>query len=112
MFGKLRRSVVGADIPTEPVVIEVPDARFGTFTVTGQAELALPDAVKRRVIWYVPPPDHADDPGCRPAGGGQRGGTAGLRPPGDASSHLRRAVHGWLGASIGRTTEAAGEHGS
>ncbi|MGH3761359.1 hypothetical protein [Actinophytocola sp.] len=75
MFGWLRRSVVGADIPTEPVVIQVPDARFGTVTVTGQwdprvvtvsgpsratlrlsAVLALPDALKRRLVWLVPPP--------------------------------------------------------
>jgi hypothetical protein len=75
VFEKLRRSVVGADIPTEPVVIQVPDARFGQFTVTGKwdprvvtvtgpwratltlsAVMSLPDAVKRRLIWHIPPP--------------------------------------------------------
>ena len=75
VFDRLRKSVVGADIPTEPVVIQVPDVRFGTFTVTGQwdprvvtvtgpwratltlsAVLSLPDALKRRLIWHVPPP--------------------------------------------------------
>lgn len=66
---------MGQDLPTEPVVVQVPDARFGTFTVTGQwdprvvtvtgawpttltlsASTSLPDALKRRLIWHVPPP--------------------------------------------------------
>lgn len=67
--------MVGADVPTEPVVVRLPDRRFGVFTVTGQwdprvvtvtgpwrtvltlsAATSLPDAVKRRLIWFVPPP--------------------------------------------------------
>lgn len=75
VFDRLRKAVVGADIPTEPVVIRLPDQRFGMFTVTGEWDprvvtitgpwratltlssvLALPDALKRRLIWNVPPP--------------------------------------------------------
>jgi len=75
VFEMLRRSVLGADIPTEPVVVRLPDPRFGMFTVTGQwdprvvavtgpwratltlsATLSLSDALKRRLIWNVPPP--------------------------------------------------------
>lgn len=75
MFDRLRKSVMGADLPTEPVVLSVPDGKFGVFTVTGQwdprvvtvagpapvtltlnAQSWLPDALKRRLIWQVPPP--------------------------------------------------------
>jgi hypothetical protein len=57
------------------VVIQVPDERFGTFTVTGEwdprvvtvtgpwrstvtlsATSSMPQAMKRRLIWLVPPP--------------------------------------------------------
>jgi hypothetical protein len=75
MFDRLRKSILGADLPTEPVVIQIPDTRFGTFTVTGQwdprvvtvtgpwrstltlsADTPLPDALKRRLVWLMPPP--------------------------------------------------------
>jgi hypothetical protein len=71
----LRRKVVGEEIPTEPVVIRIPDERFGTFTVTGEwdprvvtvtgpwsstltlsATSSLPEALKRRLIGLIPPP--------------------------------------------------------
>lgn len=75
MFDKLRKAVVGADLPTEPVVVRIQDSRFGVFTVTGtwdprvvtvtgpwqatltlSAPLQLPDALKRRLVWLVRPP--------------------------------------------------------
>ena len=75
MFDKLRKAVVGEDLPTEPVVIRIQDPRFGVFTVTGawdprvvtvhgpwqatltlSAPLQLPDALKRRLVWLVRPP--------------------------------------------------------
>lgn len=75
MFDKLRKAVVGADLPTEPVVMRVQHAGFGTFTVTGtwdprvvtvtgpwqatvvlSAQLHLPEALKRRLVWLVRPP--------------------------------------------------------
>ncbi|MPZ81238.1 MAG: hypothetical protein GEV28_12900 [Actinophytocola sp.] len=75
VFDRLRKTVIGADIPTEPVLIRLPDQRFGMFTVTGEWDprvvtitgpwravltlssvLALPNALKRRLIWNVPPP--------------------------------------------------------
>ncbi|HEY0449112.1 hypothetical protein [Actinophytocola sp.] len=75
MFDRLRKTMVGADIPTEPVIIQLPDQRFGVFTVTGQwdprvvtvtgpwratltlsAVLSLPEVLKRRLIWNLPPP--------------------------------------------------------
>jgi hypothetical protein len=75
VFDKLRRTVMGAELPTEPVVVRVQHAGFGTFTVTGtwdprvvtvtgpwaatvalSAPLHLPDALKRRLVWLVPPP--------------------------------------------------------
>ncbi|MFC4858303.1 hypothetical protein [Actinophytocola glycyrrhizae] len=75
MFDKLRKAVVGADLPTEPVVVRIQDAAFGTFTVTGawdprvvtvtgpwqarvtlSAPLHMPDALKRRLVWLVRPP--------------------------------------------------------
>ncbi len=75
MFDKLRKAIVGADLPTEPVVVRIQDPRFGMFTVTGawdprvvtvhgpwqsvvtlSASLQLPDAVKRRLVWLGPPP--------------------------------------------------------
>lgn len=75
MFDKLRKAVTGADLPTEPVELRMPDTRFGTYIVTGQwdprvvtvtgpwqatltlsAVAKLPDALKRRLVWLVPPP--------------------------------------------------------
>ncbi len=75
MFDKLRKAIVGADLPTEPVVVRIQDPRFGVFTVTGawdprvvtvhgpwqavvtlSASLQLPDALKRRFVWLVRPP--------------------------------------------------------
>ena len=75
MFDKLRKAVVGADVPTEPVVVRIQDPRFGVFTVTGtwdprvvtvhgpwqpvvtlSASLQLPNALKRRLVWLVRPP--------------------------------------------------------
>lgn len=75
MFDKLRKAVVGAELPTEPVVVRIQDAGFGMFTVTGawdprivtvtgpwlatvtlSAPLQLPDALKRRLVWLVRPP--------------------------------------------------------
>jgi hypothetical protein len=75
VFDKLRKAVVGADLPTEPVVVRVQDAQFGTFTVTGawdprvvtvtgswsatvtlSAPLQLPEAIKRRLVWLIRPP--------------------------------------------------------
>lgn len=66
---------MGAGLPTEPVVVRVEDARFGTFTVTGTwdprivtvtgpwqakvrlaARSQLPDALSRRLVRLVPPP--------------------------------------------------------
>jgi hypothetical protein len=35
VFDKLRKAVVGSEVPTEPVVVRIRDAGFGTFTVTG-----------------------------------------------------------------------------
>ena len=75
MFDKLRKAVVGADLPTEPVVVRVQDAGFGTFTVTGEwdprvvtvtgpwqatvtlsAPSKVPEALKRRLVLLVRPP--------------------------------------------------------
>lgn len=75
MFDKLRKAVVGADLPTEPVVVRLQDAQFGTFTVTGawdprvvtvtgpwqaqvtlSAPLQVPDALRRRVALLFRPP--------------------------------------------------------
>jgi hypothetical protein len=75
VFDKLRKTVMGADLPTEPVVVRIQDARFGMFTVTGawdprvvtvtgpwqatvtlSAPLEMPDALKRRLVWLVRPP--------------------------------------------------------
>jgi len=75
VFDKLRKAVVGADLPTTPVVIRVVDAGFGTFTVTGawdprvvtvtgpwQATVTLsapsqvPEALKRHLVLLVRPP--------------------------------------------------------
>lgn len=75
MFDNLRKAVSGDKLPTEPVVIHLQDATFGTFTVTGtwdprtvtingpwratvtlSTQLNLPDALKRRLVWLVPPP--------------------------------------------------------
>ena len=74
MFDKLRKAVVGAELPTEPVVVRIQDG-FGTYTVTGawdprvvtvtgpwqatvtlSAPLQLPEALKRRLVWLVRPP--------------------------------------------------------
>jgi hypothetical protein len=74
VFDKLRKAVVGGDVPTEPVVVRIQDG-FGTFMVTGawdprvvtvagpwqatvtlSAPLQLPDALKRRLVWLVRPP--------------------------------------------------------
>lgn len=75
MFDKLRKAVVGEELPTEPVVVRVQDTGFGTFTATGawdprvvtvtgpwqatvslSASLQLPDALRRRLVWLVRPP--------------------------------------------------------
>jgi hypothetical protein len=75
MFDRLRKSLAGAELPDQPVVIELPDARFGGFTVTGRwdprvvtvtgpwpavvtlsAPTDLPEALKRRLVRLVPPP--------------------------------------------------------
>lgn len=75
MFDKLRKAVVGADLPTEPAVVRIQDPRFGVITVTGtweprvvtvdgpwrvtmtlSAPSRLPDAMKRRLVWLVRPP--------------------------------------------------------
>jgi hypothetical protein len=75
VFDKLRKAVVGEDLPTQPVVVRIQDPRFGVFTVTGawdprvvtvtgpwqatvtlSAPLQLPDVLKRRLVWLVRPP--------------------------------------------------------
>lgn len=75
MFDNLRKAVLGADLPTEPVVIRTQQLGFGTFTVVGEwdprvvtitgpwqtkvvlsAPLQMPEAVKRRLVWMVRPP--------------------------------------------------------
>lgn len=75
VFDKLRKAVMGQALPTEPVVVRAPHAGFGTFTLTGEwdprvvtvtgpwsativlsAPLALPEALKRRLVWLVRPP--------------------------------------------------------
>lgn len=75
VFDKLRKVVRGAELPSEPVVVRLQHAGFGTFVVTGaweprvvtvtgpwqstvtlSAPLDLPDAVKRRVALLVRPP--------------------------------------------------------
>lgn len=75
MFKNLRKAVMGADLPSEPVVIPIEHARFGRFTVTGawdprvvtitgpwsatvtlSAPLNLPEALKRRLVWMIRPP--------------------------------------------------------
>jgi hypothetical protein len=75
VFDKLRKTVMGDALPTEPVVIRVQQGRFGTFTVTGtwdprvvtvtgpwqakvtlSAPLQMPEALKRRLVLLMPPP--------------------------------------------------------
>ncbi len=75
MFDKLRKVVMGEAPPSQPVVIHVQHAGFGTFTVTGtweprvtrvtgpwQATVTLsalpqtPDALTRRLALLIPPP--------------------------------------------------------
>jgi hypothetical protein len=75
VFDKLRKVVSGVALPTEPVIVHVRHAGFGTFTVTGKweprvvtitgpwqatvtlsAPLNLPDALRRRVALVFAPP--------------------------------------------------------
>jgi hypothetical protein len=75
VFDKLRKAVVGGDVPTEPVVVRIQDSGFGTFTVTGEwdprvvtvtgpwqatvrlsAPLQVPDVLKRHVVLLIRPP--------------------------------------------------------
>jgi hypothetical protein len=75
VFDKLRKAVMGEDLPAEPVVVRVQHAGFGTFTVRGEwdprvvtvtgswqatvtlsAPLELPEALKRRLVWLIRPP--------------------------------------------------------
>lgn len=75
MFDKLCKAMTGAAPPTEPVVVLVEDARFGTSTVTGawdprvvtvtgpwastvtlSAPSQLRESLRRRLVWWVPPP--------------------------------------------------------
>jgi hypothetical protein len=75
VFDNLRKAVMGANLPDKPVVIRTQHAGFGTFTVTGawdprvvtvtgpwqvtvtlSAPLDLPEALKRRLVWLVRPP--------------------------------------------------------
>ncbi len=75
MFDKLRKAALGADLPTEPVVVRTQHAGFGTFTVVGEwdprvvtitgpwqakvtlsAPLNVPEALKRRLVLMIRPP--------------------------------------------------------
>jgi hypothetical protein len=75
VFDKLRKAVMGAAPPTEPVVVLVEDARFGTITVTGawdprvvtvtgpwastmmlSAPSQLRELLRRRLVWLTRPP--------------------------------------------------------
>jgi hypothetical protein len=75
VFDKLRKAVVGAELPVEPVVVRVQHAGFGPFTVTGvwdprvvtvtgpwqatvtlSAPSNLPEALRRRLVWLTEPP--------------------------------------------------------
>lgn len=75
VFDKLRKAVMGEDLPTEPVVVRVQHAGFGMFTVRGEwdprvvtvtgpwravvvlsAPLHLPEVLKRRLVWLIRPP--------------------------------------------------------
>lgn len=75
MFNRLRKSLAGAELPDQPVVLHLPDPRFGGFTVTGRwdprvvtvtgpwravltlsATTDMSEAVKRHLIRLIPPP--------------------------------------------------------
>lgn len=74
MFDKIRKAVLGQELPSEPVVVHVQDA-FGVFTVVGEwdprivtvtgpwsaavvlgAPSVLPEAAKRHLLRWIRPP--------------------------------------------------------